>query len=129
MGSPVEETNPEFVFERFDLKCDRGLGKEKAFRSLAKIQMLSDGAKDLETKVFELRHVMIIHGNAPAGESILSHPLSGPSTDDERTSCKQIGARRATLIHPQDGNSSSKPGLSSGRRINPPAGSSDFLDD
>jgi hypothetical protein len=60
MGSPVEETNPEFGFERFDLKCDRGLGKEKALRSLTKIQMLSGGAKDLETKVFELRHVMII---------------------------------------------------------------------
>ena len=83
MGSPVEETNPEFVFERFDLKGDRGLGKEKALRSLTKIQMLSGGAEDLETKVFELRHVMIIHGIELAGESIISHPRSGDRQPDD----------------------------------------------
>ena len=77
MGSPVEETNPEFGFERFDLKGDRGLGKEKTFRSLTKIQMFSNGAKDLETKVFQLGHVMIVYGNELAGESIISHLLSG----------------------------------------------------
>jgi hypothetical protein len=59
----IEEANAEIVFERFDLKRDCGLGEKKVFRRLAEIQMFSNGAKHLETEVFQLGHVMIIHGN------------------------------------------------------------------
>src|ERR1700691_1912465 len=79
MRGSIEETNPAFVFECFDLKCDGRVGNEKAFRVLPEIQMFGNGAKDLETKVFQLGHVMIIHGNELVGESIISHPRSGLS--------------------------------------------------
>jgi hypothetical protein len=59
----IEETDAEIVFERFDLKRNGWLGQEKMFRSFAKIQMLRHCAKHLEAKVFQLSHVMIIHGN------------------------------------------------------------------
>jgi len=63
IGGAIEKANTEIVFESFDLKRDGGLGEEKMFRGFAKIEMLGDGAKNLEAKVFELGHAMIIHGN------------------------------------------------------------------
>jgi hypothetical protein len=63
IGGAIEEAHAEIVFESFDLKRDGGLGEEKMFRGFAKIQVLSDGAKDLEAKVLELGHATIIHGN------------------------------------------------------------------
>jgi hypothetical protein len=61
IGGAIEETNAEIIFERFDLKRNGGLGQEKVFRRLAKIEMLSNRAKHLEAKVFQLGHVMIIY--------------------------------------------------------------------
>ena len=46
------------------------------FRGLAKIQMLGDGTKDLQAEVFQLGHVMIMHGNGPAIVSIVVEPES-----------------------------------------------------
>ena len=68
IGGAIKEANAEIVFERFDLKRDGGLSKEKVFRRLAKIEMFSNGAKNLETEVFQLGHVMIIHRNGQPGE-------------------------------------------------------------
>ena len=39
---------------------------------LTKIQMFSNGAKHLETEVFQLGHVMIIHGNGQTRQNIVS---------------------------------------------------------
>src|SRR5260370_41687592 len=61
IGGAIEEANAEIVFERFDLKRDGGLSKEKLFRRLAKIEMFCNGSKNLETEVFQLGHVIIIH--------------------------------------------------------------------
>ncbi len=72
IGGAIKEANAEIVFERLDLKRDRGLSKEKVFRRLAKIEMFSNGAKNLETKVFQLGHVMIIHRNSQPGEPNVS---------------------------------------------------------
>jgi hypothetical protein len=63
IGGAIEKASPEIFFERLDLKRNGGLSKEKVFRSFAKIQMLGHGAKHFETKVFQLGHAMIIHGN------------------------------------------------------------------
>jgi len=52
----IEEANAQIVFQRFDLERDRGLGKEEVLRGFAEVQVLSDGTKDLEAKVFELGH-------------------------------------------------------------------------
>lgn len=60
IGSAIEEADAEIVFERLDLERNGGLSKEKVFRCLAKIQMFGDGAKDLETEIFQLGHGMII---------------------------------------------------------------------
>jgi hypothetical protein len=65
IGGASEEANAEIFFERFDLKRDGGLSKEKVFRRFAKIEMLSNGAKNLETEVFQLCHVMIIPPKRP----------------------------------------------------------------
>jgi len=68
IGGAIKEANAEIVFERFDLKGDGGLCEKKVFRRLAKIEMFSNGAKNLETEVFQLGHVMIIHRNGQPGE-------------------------------------------------------------
>jgi len=76
VGGAIEEADAEIVFERFYLKRDCGLRKKKMFRSFAKIQMLCDGAKYLEAKVFQLGHVMIIHGNRSTWEPT-AQPVAG----------------------------------------------------
>src|SRR5277367_1748931 len=62
VGSAVEETDTEIVFECFDLERHRGLAEKKMFCSLAKVQVFGDSAKDLQAKVFKLGHRMIIQG-------------------------------------------------------------------
>jgi hypothetical protein len=42
------------------------------FRRLAKIELFSDGSKNLETEVFQLGHVMIISSNSQSGEPNVS---------------------------------------------------------
>jgi hypothetical protein len=61
IGGAIKEANAEIVFERFDLKRDGRLSKEKVFRRLAKIEMFRNGSKNLETEIFQLGHVIIIH--------------------------------------------------------------------
>ena len=62
IAGAIEKANAEIVFEGLDLKRDGGLGEEKMFRGLAKVQMFGDGAENLEAEVFQLGHGMIIHG-------------------------------------------------------------------
>ena len=64
IGGAIEEANAEIVFESLDLQRDGWLSEKEVFRRFAKIQMLGDGAKHLEAKVFKLGHAMIILGNA-----------------------------------------------------------------
>ena len=71
IGSTIEKANTEIVFECFDLKRDGGLGEEKVFRRFAKIQMLSSGTKHRQTEVFQMGHLMIIHGNGLTREPII----------------------------------------------------------
>src|SRR5208282_5614006 len=63
IGGAVEEAHTEIALESFDLECDGRLGKKQMLGGLAKIQMLGDGAKNLEAEVLELGHGRIIHGN------------------------------------------------------------------
>jgi hypothetical protein len=49
-GGAIEEADIEIVFERFDLKRLCGLGQEEVLRRLAKIKVLRNGAKHLETE-------------------------------------------------------------------------------
>jgi len=72
IGGAIEEANAEIVFPRFNLKRDGGLSKEKLFRGLAKIEMLCNGSKNLETEVFQLGHVTIIFRNGQRGEPNVS---------------------------------------------------------
>jgi len=67
IGGAIKEANAEIVFERFDLKGDGGLCEKKVFRRLAKIEMFSNCAKNLETEAFQLGHVMIIPRNGQQG--------------------------------------------------------------
>ncbi len=62
-GGPIEEAHPEIVFERFDLKSNRGLRQKEMFGRLAKIQMFGHGAKDLQTKILQLGHGEIMREN------------------------------------------------------------------
>jgi hypothetical protein len=68
IGGAIEKANAEIVFERFDLKRDGGLGEKEVFRRLAKIEIFGNSAKNLETEVFQLGHVMIISRNGQRRE-------------------------------------------------------------
>jgi hypothetical protein len=67
-ASAVEETDAEIVFKRLHLKRDGGLREEKMFGGLAEVQMFRDRAKNFQTKIFQLRHAMIIHGKGHSRE-------------------------------------------------------------
>jgi hypothetical protein len=64
----LKRRTPRFIFERFDLQRNRRLGEEQPLGRLAKTELLGHNPEDLEAEVFQLRHILIIHGQ------ILSKP-------------------------------------------------------
>jgi hypothetical protein len=73
LGRSFEQAHTEIIFEGFDLKCHGWLRQEQVFSRFSKAQMLSHRAKDLQAKVFELRHRTIIHAHSQK-----SAPVPGP---------------------------------------------------
>ena len=43
----IEDADPEIVFQRFDLKCDRRLRQKKLFSGFSKTEVLGNRSKHL----------------------------------------------------------------------------------
>ena len=60
VAGAVEEADTQIVFQGFDLQGDGGLSEEQLCGGFAEVEMLGDRAENFETKIFQLRHGMIV---------------------------------------------------------------------
>ena len=61
VAGTVEEPGTEIIFECFDLQRNRRLREKQVLRCFAEAEMLGNCTKDLQPKIFELSHGVIIY--------------------------------------------------------------------